>query len=40
LVNTPIITAADVEEVGALFGGSTLDFANLSRTPDGRVDFA
>jgi asparaginyl-tRNA synthetase len=38
-VNTPIITAADAEGAGALFRVSTLDFANLPRTADGRVDF-
>jgi len=39
-VNTPIITASDAEGAGALFRVSTLDFANLPRRPDGRVDFA
>ena len=39
-VNTPIITASDAEGAGALFRVSTLDFANLPRTPDGKVDFA
>jgi len=39
-VNTPIITAADAEGAGALFRVSTLDLANLPRTPDGKVDFA
>jgi asparaginyl-tRNA synthetase len=39
-VNTPIITAADAEGAGALFRVSTLDLANLPRTPDGLVDFA
>jgi asparaginyl-tRNA synthetase len=39
-VNTPIITASDAEGAGALFRVSTLDLANLPRTPDGRVDFA
>src|SRR5256884_3930886 len=39
-VNTPIITAADAEGAGALFRVSTLDLANLPRTPEGRVDFA
>jgi asparaginyl-tRNA synthetase len=36
----PIITASDAEEAGALFLVSTLDLANLPRTPDGKVDFA
>ena len=39
-VNTPIITASDAEGAGALFRVSTLDFANLPRNPQGKVDFA
>jgi asparaginyl-tRNA synthetase len=39
-VNTPIITSADAEGAGALFRVSTLDLANLPRTPAGAVDFA
>ena len=39
-VNTPIITGSDAEGAGALFRVSTLDLANLPRTPEGRVDFA
>jgi asparaginyl-tRNA synthetase len=39
-VNTPIITASDAEGAGALFRVSTLDFANLPRTQEGRVDYA
>jgi asparaginyl-tRNA synthetase len=39
-VNTPIITASDAEGAGALFRVSTLDLANLPRTPQGTVDFA
>src|SRR5579862_2470962 len=39
-VNTPIITAADAEGAGALFRVSSLDLANLPRTPQGTVDFA
>jgi asparaginyl-tRNA synthetase len=38
-INTPIITASDAEGAGALFRVSTLDLANLPRTPDGMVDF-
>jgi len=38
-VNTPIITASDAEGAGALFRVSTLDLANLPRTPQGKVDF-
>ncbi|MEK6246355.1 MAG: asparagine--tRNA ligase, partial [Pseudomonadota bacterium] len=39
-VNTPIITTSDAEGAGALFRVSTLDLANLPRTPEGKVDFA
>jgi asparaginyl-tRNA synthetase len=39
-VNTPIITASDAEGAGELFRVSTLDLANLPRTPAGSVDFA
>ncbi len=39
-VNTPIITAADAEGAGELFRVSTLDLANLPRTPEGKIDFA
>ncbi len=39
-VNTPIITASDAEGAGALFRVSTLDLANLPKTPDGKVEFA
>src|SRR5688500_8002229 len=39
-VNTPVITASDAEGAGALFRVSTLDLANLPRTPQGKVDFA
>ena len=38
-VNTPIITASDAEGAGALFRVSTLDLANLPRTPAGKIDF-
>src|ERR1700756_663628 len=38
-VNTPIITPSDAEGGGALFRVSTLDLANLPRTPQGGVDF-
>ncbi len=39
-VHTPIVTAADAEGAGELFRVSTLDLANLPRTPDGAIDFA
>ena len=39
-VNTPIITGSDAEGAGALFRVSTLDLANLPRTPAGGIDFA
>jgi len=38
-INTPIITASDAEGAGELFRVSTLDLANLPRTPEGKVDF-
>jgi len=38
-VNTPIITSADAEGAGELFRVSTLDLANLPRTPEGKVDY-
>ncbi|HEU4615393.1 MAG TPA: asparagine--tRNA ligase, partial [Kofleriaceae bacterium] len=38
-IHTPIITASDAEGAGQMFKVSTLDFANLPRTPDGKVDF-
>jgi asparaginyl-tRNA synthetase len=39
-VNAPIIAASDAEGAGASFRVSTLDLANLPRTPEGKVDFA
>jgi asparaginyl-tRNA synthetase len=39
-INTPIITSADAEGAGELFRVSTLDLANLPRTPAGKVDYA
>jgi asparaginyl-tRNA synthetase len=39
-VNTPIITSSDAEGAGELFRVSTLDLANLPRTPQGGVDYA
>ena len=39
-IHTPIITASDCEGAGAMFRVSTLDLANLPRTPDGKIDFA
>jgi asparaginyl-tRNA synthetase len=39
-IHTPIITASDAEGAGAMFRVSTLDFANLPRTPEGHVDFS
>jgi asparaginyl-tRNA synthetase len=39
-IHTPIITASDAEGAGEMFRVSTLDLANLPRTPDGQVDFS
>ncbi|HTM02428.1 MAG TPA: asparagine--tRNA ligase [Vicinamibacterales bacterium] len=38
-IHTPIVTASDAEGAGEMFRVSTLDLANLPRTPEGRVDF-
>jgi asparaginyl-tRNA synthetase len=39
-IHTPIITGSDCEGAGEMFRVSTLDIANLPRTPDGKVDFS
>jgi asparaginyl-tRNA synthetase len=39
-IATPILTASDAEGAGELFRVSTLDLANLPRTPDGNIDFS
>jgi asparaginyl-tRNA synthetase len=39
-IHTPIVTASDCEGAGALFRVSSLDLANLPRTPEGRIDFS
>ena len=39
-VMTPIITASDCEGAGQMFQVSTLDFMNLPRTKDGKIDFS
>jgi asparaginyl-tRNA synthetase len=39
-IHTPIITTSDAEGAGAMFRVSTLDLANLPRTPEGHIDFA
>ncbi len=39
-IHTPIITASDCEGAGEMFRVSTLDLANLPRTPDGKIDYA
>jgi len=39
-IHTPIITANDAEGAGELFRVSTLDLANLPRTPEGKIDFS
>src|SRR3954469_12996254 len=38
-IHTPIITCSDCEGAGEMFKVSTLDFANMPRTPEGAVDF-
>src|SRR5688572_12246100 len=39
-IHTPIITSSDAEGAGAMFRVSTLDHANLPRTPDGHIDYS
>ena len=39
-IHTPIVTTSDAEGAGEMFRVSTLDLANLPRTPDGAVDFS
>jgi asparaginyl-tRNA synthetase len=39
-IHTPIVTASDCEGAGEMFRVSTLDLANLPRTPEGKVDFS
>jgi asparaginyl-tRNA synthetase len=39
-IHTPIITCSDCEGAGAMFKVSSLDLANLPRTPDGKIDYA
>jgi asparaginyl-tRNA synthetase len=39
-IHTPIITGSDCEGAGQMFRVSTLDLANLPRTPEGRPDFS
>ncbi len=38
-IHTPIITGSDAEGAGQMFKVSTLDLANVPKTPDGKVDF-
>ncbi len=39
-IHTPILTASDAEGAGELFRVSTLDLANLPRTPAGGIDYS
>ncbi|MDP3559416.1 MAG: asparagine--tRNA ligase [Legionellaceae bacterium] len=38
-IHTPLITSSDCEGAGEMFRVSTLDLANVPRTPDGKIDF-
>ena len=39
-VHTPIITGSDCEGAGEMFRVTTMDFDNVPRTEDGKVDFS
>ena len=39
-IHTPIITGSDCEGAGQMFRVSTLDLANIPRTPQGAIDFS
>ena len=39
-IHTPIVTGSDTEGAGEMFRVSTLDLANVPRTPEGEVDFS
>jgi len=39
-LNTPLITASDAEGAGEMFSVSTLDFNNLPKTEEGKVDYS
>ncbi len=39
-IHTPIITGNDCEGAGQMFRVSTLDLANIPKTPEGKVDFS
>jgi len=39
-VHTPLITSSDCEGAGEMFNVSTLDFENIPKTEDGKVDYS
>jgi asparaginyl-tRNA synthetase len=39
-IHTPIVTGSDCEGAGQMFRVSTLDLANLPRTPEGQIDYS
>lgn len=39
-VHTPLITSSDCEGAGEMFNVSSLDFENLPKTEDGKVDYS
>lgn len=39
-VHTPLITASDAEGAGEMFTVTTMDFENVPRTDDGKVDYS
>lgn len=38
--HTPIITASDAEGAGSMFEATTLDFNNVPRTEEGKIDYS
>lgn len=39
-INTPVITGADAEGAGEMFGVTNFDLNNIPRTEEGEIDFA
>jgi asparaginyl-tRNA synthetase len=39
-INTPVITGADAEGAGEMFGVTNFDLNNMPRTEEGDIDFS